>query len=280
MDEALQGQPLPDAPEAPEALDVPQTEVATPETEAQADPKPVDKAPKDPVQKRFDQITWQKHELERRLNAEVQARQEVERRAQELWQQQQEFIRQRTQPTLDQFNFDPAQYQKAVQEHNAQYLQQQRQVFEAQQARQQQAQARASYEQTVNTRIAEAGQKFADYDEVVTNNPALPDLTRVNPQLLQTILLHPEMPELTYYLGKNPTEAHRVANLQPQLALVELGKIVAKLPANTPKQPSKAPPPPSAVGSNASVTKKLEDITDDDEWFRVRAKQVAARRKR
>lgn len=269
-DESLIQGEAPAQPAEVEAVAVTQDESPTPpDTEAQAEPK------KDvpPVQKRIDQLTWRAHETERRLNAELMRRQEAEQRAQQLERQLQDLYRQATMPTLDQVNHDPDAYAKAVQAHNEKWLQQQREAQQAAEHAAREQYARAQFEQTLQARVAEGQQKYPDYEDVV-GNPSLPPLQSVNPALLAAIIEHEQMPDITYFLGKNPAEAHRIARLQPAKAILEVGKLAERLALKQPP-PSKAPPPPSQVsGGTATVRRSLDSVADLDEWMALRQKQV------
>lgn len=262
-----------DVPAAPE-----QTQEAPPpdQSEAQTEgEQPKQRADVPAVQKRIDQLTWKAHEAERRLNAEIMRRAEAEQQAQKLYEQQQELMRLATMPTMDQVGLDPDAYQRAVREHNERFLQQQRQAQYEAQSRQQQAAERMQFEQVLQQRIAEGVQKYPDYNEVVWN-PSLPPLQTVNPALLGAILGHENMPELTYYLGKNPAEAHRIAALPPARAILEVGKLAAKLPM--PSSKSNAPPPPAQVSGTTGTVKKDPSQMSYDEFVKWRRNSIAQRR--
>ena len=264
--------PEADVPAAPE-----QTQETPPpdQSEAQAEGEQPKKADIPPVQKRIDQLTWKAHEAERRLNAEIMRRAEAEQQASKLYEQQQELMRLATMPTMDQVGLDPDAYQRAVREHNERFLQQQRQAQYEAQSRQQQAAERMQFEQVLQQRIAEGVQKYPDYNEVV-GNPSLPPLQTVNPALLGAILGHENMPELTYYLGKNPAEAHRIAALPPARAILEVGKLAAKLPM--PSSKSNAPPPPAQVSGTTGTVKKDPSQMSYDEFVKWRRNSIAQRR--
>jgi hypothetical protein len=245
-----------------------------PDTEAQAEPQK--KADQPPVQKRIDQLTWKAHEAERRLNAELVRRAEAEQRAQQYEQQLQELMRRATMPTMDQVGLDPDAYAKAVQTHYENWNSYQQQQAQKAMEERRRAEEHARRQQTIATRVAEGQQKYTDWDEVV-NNPMLPPLPQVNPAVVEAILEHEQMPEITYFLGKNPAEAHRIAQMPPARAILEVGKIAAKLSLQ-PAQPSKAPPPPGQVsGGNATVQKDPSQMSYD-EFVAFRRKQIAARR--
>lgn len=255
----------------------PEVELPVEQTQPQAEVTPESEAPDakpkegNAFQKRIDQLTWQKHDTERRLNAEIMARQQIEAKARELEAAQQELYRRATTPRLDQYG-DVDQYQRAVEAHSQQYVEQQRrQVAEAMQ-NQQQVMAQQHFNQRVNAYVAEGSTKFADFAEVV-NDPSLPNLAAVNPAVLEAIL---EDPAIAYYLGKNKVDAHRVANLPPAKAIMEVGRIAAKLTAS-PQRSSSAPPPPSQVGGNQRASNAPSDRDSMEDWLAKRNAQVARR---
>lgn len=268
VEETGQLQPVEQSTQAPTEPSQPQTEI-TPESEAQTDPKP--KGDADPVQKRINQLTWQRHETERRLNAEIVARQQAEHRAREIEAQAQEWLRRANTPRFEQFQ-DPAQYEQAVQQHYAQHLEQQRKSAEEQQRAQQQMIAQAQFQQRINAYIEEGTQKYPDFNEVVSN-PALPPLGQVNPAVLQAIL---DQPDLAYFLGKNPGEAHRIAALPPHKAILEVGKVAERLVRSS-RPTSQAPAPPPTVGGKQRVSEGASDSDSIEDW--VRKREADLRRK-
>lgn len=240
---------------------------SSPESEAQAEPTPkAEKPAVDPVQKRINQLTWEKHERDRRLNAEAFARQAAEQRAAQLEWQMQEVQRRMTAPTLEQFNFDPQAYQRAVDQHTAQHLEQQRRAMESQVQARQQAQAQEQFNAALNARVAAAEQKYPDFAEVVMGNPSLPPLQSVNPVLFNAIVDHDQFSDIAYYLGKNEGEAHRIAAMPPLKAVIEVGKIAAKLSA-APRQTSQAPAPPAQVSGRSAGTSKDPAHMTRDEYY-------------
>ena len=66
------------------------------------------------------------------------------------------------------------------------------------------------YNQFTQSRVAETTQKYPDFSEKV-NNPQLPDLTRVNPAVLQALVASPNFADIAYHLASNPQEAWRIA---------------------------------------------------------------------
>lgn len=106
--------------------------------------------------------------------------------------------------------------------------------------------------------LMEAGsEKYDDFEEVVTS-----DNIRITPVMRDAIFELDDQEiqaELTYYLGKNPKEAQRIAKLSPMRQIAEVGKLEAKLTStSTPtKRPSSAPDPIKPVGGAVTKTNKL-----------------------
>jgi hypothetical protein len=99
----------------------------------------------------------------------------------------------------------------------------------------------------------------------------------MNPPLFAAILKHPRSVEISYYLGKNPGEAYRLAGLDPLSSLTELGTLVGKLPNQERRQASTAPAPPAEVGGNERSAPKDPSRMSDREFAEWRRKQIQAR---
>lgn len=106
--------------------------------------------------------------------------------------------------------------------------------------------AREAYE----ARVQSVAAKYPDYSQV-TQNPNL----AITPAMAETILDSDYGPDIAYHLGKNPTEAARIASLNPVSQARELGKLEALVSA--PKPAAKpAPAPVKTVGSQGSGSAK------------------------
>lgn len=101
-----------------------------------------------------------------------------------------------------------------------------------------------------------AREKYADFDEVAYN-PALP----ITDAMAETIQQADNGTDLAYYLGKNPSEAARIAKLSPFLQAKELGRLEAKLPASVPaKKVSAAPEPFTPVNGKGGGTPVMDSL--------------------
>jgi len=130
-------------------------------------------------------------------------------------------------------------------------------------------------QEAYRSRVEKAKEKHPDYSEVAES----PDV-QVSIVMASAIAHAEEGPEIAYFLGKNPAEAERISKLVPQLQLVELGKISAKLstPAEKPKPISAAPAPgkPTKPSSEASLSPEEESM----EAYASRRKKELAERNR
>ena len=125
------------------------------------------------------------------------------------------------------------------------------QMVEQQRNQQQQQELLATY----HDKEEEARGRYEDFEQVAYN-PKL-SITTVMAQAIQA---SDNGPDVAYFLGTNPKEAARIANLQPFLQAKEIGRLEAKL-ASEPvtKRTSNAPAPISPVnprngGSNSFDT--------------------------
>lgn len=79
------------------------------------------------------------------------------------------------------------------------------------------------------------------------------------------------------HLGDNPDEAARILNLSPTQQAREIGRLEARLSTQpaTPPAVSKAPPPPSHVGSRNASSTAPSDKDDMSTWMAKRNAQLA-----
>lgn len=92
-------------------------------------------------------------------------------------------------------------------------------------------------------REEEAMDRYVDFKQVAYN-PQIP-ITQV---MAETIRESGIGPDIAYYLGSNPQEAHRISGLPPHLQAKEIGKLELRLETNPPaKKTSTAPAPISPI---------------------------------
>ncbi len=211
--------------------------------EQQPAPETVQEAPQEeatgvesgtPPQTQDDPIETHRKGLETAVVAERRKRQEAEQRAQALEAKIAEFAKTQ-QPQTQDGPPDPNQYQDNPQEYwrlLARY--EAREELKAEKARQEQdAQARKQQEQIATFQNAaqkavDAGKaEFSDFDAVV-NSGLAPFMT---PVMQQALVFTQNGHKVAYYLGKNPGEAARIAQMDPPQMLMELGELRAKVAA-------------------------------------------------
>ncbi len=100
-----------------------------------------------------------------------------------------------------------------------------------------------------STLEAEARDKWADYD-AVTRNPTLPMTTEMVDLIAESEL----GPDVAYHLGKNPTEARRLAGMSGPALAREIGRLEARLtaPKATPKIPAAPIKPVTGLSAGGS----------------------------
>lgn len=91
-----------------------------------------------------------------------------------------------------------------------------------------------------------ARERFADYD-AITRNPSIP----ITPAMAEIIRDSDVGPDLAYHLGRNVTEAARIAALPANRQAVELGRLEARITAPKPL-PARAPAPVQPVSGIAA----------------------------
>lgn len=230
-----------------------QSSESQPEESGQAAPE---KARPDPVQSRINELTFQRHEADRRANETILALQQQSLQMQEMQRRLEEFDALRQMPDPSQYN-SPEDYARA---HYAQQQQRQqaereqfaqRQQYEMQQlnAQREQMQRSAYVGAQREVLIAEGATKYPDFVKAV-NNPQLPDITQAHPVVLQTFFGSEKKAEIAYFLAKNPAEAHKLAAMNPVQQIAEIGRIEAKLSRATAN--TSTPEPLSAVPGQAT----------------------------
>lgn len=91
--------------------------------------------------------------------------------------------------------------------------------------------------ETFEQRESVARDKYPDYD-AFARSPTV----AITPDMAEVIQSSELGPEIAYHLGKNPTDARRIASLPAKLQAAEIGKLEVRLSA--PQATRKAPPPP------------------------------------
>ncbi|MFZ1109470.1 MAG: hypothetical protein WAN43_14155 [Rhodomicrobium sp.] len=122
----------------------------------------------------------------------------------------------------------------------------------------QEAAARAAQEAWAEATAA-FREKAPDFDAVAHN----PDLA-ITPVMANVIRESSRGAEIAYYLGKNPAEAARIAQLSPVSQAAAIARLEARI-EDPQTSISKAPPPVGALsGRSGSGGKRLEDMSFEE----------------
>lgn len=112
-------------------------------------------------------------------------------------------------------------------------------------------------------------EKHDDFDDVAFG------YFPVTPAMSEAILESDLGPDIMYYLGNNPKEASRIAQLGPFAAAREIGRLEVKLPELT--QASAAPAPITPVKPKSAASEAPSESDDMKTWIAKRRKQVRSR---
>lgn len=257
--------PVPDTtPATPAAPETPATETKTedagqpeaaPETpDEKSDPK------KNSAQERINRITADKHAAQREAQS---AKQEAADLRKQLAQYQQQARELDPQDAVGQQALNT---RFAV---KAERLEQ----IEAR-ATQADGQAAGARQAQFETKIEAARERMPDLDTVLSTFSTLP----VSEVAADLIADSEKAAEITYYLGKNPQEAHRIARLAPHQQGAEIARIEAKVAPAPARKASAAPPPVKTnIGGGSTPQSKTQDDWSGDDWSKW-AKGLGKRR--
>lgn len=141
---------------------------------------------------------------------------------------------------LDPLSFKTdAEYQAALIEQTVNRTQSEFAKTQAQSAVEQQA---AAEQEIWGERVADLKESVPDFEAV-----AYSDKVIYSKHGLEMVRRLAEGPRVAYYLGKNPQEAQRIAQLAPLETAFELGRLEAKLTSGQPRRVSNAPAPVQTV---------------------------------
>lgn len=233
----------------------PQTEESTPQTDEQSG-----------VQKRINQLTWEKHEAQRRADAAEAKLKEKERPAEPK-------PTGLKAPVPSDFDTDE-EYSAALESYTVETHRTLTQQAQTDAEQRQQAQERATKKDAYQARVAEYAAEHEGFVEAVSSTQ-IP----ISESVEQVLFESERGPELTHWLAENAAEAIRINNLPPILAAKELGRIEASLDAVAPKKVSDAPPPDTELSGADTAPEGLSDDLDIDEWMKRRRAQLKERGK-
>lgn len=241
------------APEATAGTD--EAEILDDGDESAADTEAEPKKPARGVQKRLDELTRRIHE-ERREKDRLLALLE---RGSPAQQQQHRPPQAQSGPPREEDFASYEQFEEARIAHAVE--------MRLQTARELESQERVA--RSFEERVTKVRDRLPDYDLYVGD----PNLT-ITPLMAAVIRESEVGPEVAYYLGKNRSEAQRIADLPPHRQAAELGRLEAKLSAPPPPSNKPIPPaPPQTVSGLAAGLSKAPEEMNMDEYKAWRAAQ-------
>jgi hypothetical protein len=215
------------------------------------------------LEKRFSEITKQREEARLEAQRERQARLDLEQRLAALEQQKQpqQAVNVDEEPQPSQFS-DAFEYAKALAEYSTEKALAERDRQQAM-AREQEAQQKIiqSWAQKVQAAKAE----MPDFDDMVASSDVV-----VNNAVRDAILESDVGPKILYHLAENTDLAKKIASLNPNAALREIGKLEARFEAKpetaqtAPVVRSKAPAPIQPIRGGQG--KPDVPLSTDGQW--------------
>lgn len=219
------------------SLDTPEIEQleATPES-APEDTETKPEVKEDGFQRRINKVTADKYIEKRRAD-------EAERKLEEY--KANAPVVQGAAPKLEDFDFDQDKFTEALISYQVgQALSNQAATQKDDASKTSAQEARVAF----NDRIVTLGK--ADFDEVANNVPILPN------GVAAALVNAENGAELIYHLGTHLDLADKLANMNPNQAMMELGRISANMSAPTQIKPSAAPDPIEPLNSGGSISKE------------------------
>ena len=254
----------------PEAIAEDITEEESAPSEEAAESETEEKPKKGGVQKRIDELTRQRYEAEARAE-------QAEREAAELRQAQTKNGHNANRPTLEQYDYDQDAYEAAMVSWAEDGLKRQNEAAtQAEKARAEQLE-QIKRNAEINRKMTEGVTKYPDFIEVVSS-PDLPSLQEINNTAFEAVINSDKMAEISYYLGKNPSEVYEFQNMPPISVMRRVIELESKL-GTTRKETTNAPPPPKSMNGNADAgiepsPKKRAEMSMD-EWLAWRNQQTS-----
>jgi hypothetical protein len=135
-------------------------------------------------------------------------------------------------------------------------------------AEEQAARDRAQAAKQWTDRLNDARTRYNDFDAVALSDAPIS-------QTVHNVIVGSEQgPDLAYYLGQHPEEREAINKLNPVQTAIALGKIAAKLEAQTTDttetKVSKAPPPIKPLNARATTQRPNPESMTNDEYRRWR----------
>lgn len=150
-----------------------------------------------------------------------------------------------------------------------QALAEQRIAEGTQRAQEAQQAAQAAMTRAWEEKTADAREKYKDFDYVVYRQPQDGGPT-ITPLMLETIAVADQPGELAYYLGKNPSEAHRIAQMSPGQQAREIIALEQRIAQPHPRSQTQTPPPVETVSGRTGVAKRSLESMSYEQFKKAR----------
>lgn len=232
-----------------EALDAQIAEAANP-VELESAPEPeIEKVEpevkEDGFQKRINKVTADKYAEKRRAD-------DLQRKIDEMETARPAAVKGDA-PKLEDFDYDESAFNAAVIDHKV------NEAVNRQVATQNESAKNASAQEAQNAfneRIVEFGKD--DFNEVASSVPQLPT------GVAEALVSSDNGAELIYHLGTHLDQADKLANMTPNQAIMELGRISANLSAQPNIKTSAAPDPITPISSGGSLSKDIGEMSMEE----------------
>lgn len=235
-----------DGDQRPEGEEAPSSEAeAAAEAPSESEAKPERAKTPEWLQRRFDEMTRQRHEEARRAEA-------AERRAAELEARLERASRGEAEPHPE----PPVQPKPALSDADLD-------------ARAAAIVAKRAFDQACNNVVEQGAKQYPDFNDALSTFRAFGGL---DPAMAQAAIDAGNAHMVLYHLGTNPEEYERILGMSERQQAIALARLSDKLSAPPPPKPvSRAPAPIAPLGTNGG----RQEITDPDklsvaEWMRRR----------
>lgn len=228
--------------------------------------KPTGKKPG--VHQRIDELTREKYEARREADELRKKLEQMEKGAKPATPEAPAPKQPDAKPTLEQFDFDVAKHEAALEKWVRQTAERE---FEAKREKETREAETKRLSDAFTTRLQAFEKANPGAWEAATKAPI-----NVTPPMMEVIATSDHGPEIGVYLANNLEEAERISKLTPIGQAAALGRIEASLsaPRQPEKQPSRAPAPPTTLGSPAPAKKEWAAMSTEEHIREWRAKQA------
>lgn len=214
---------------------------------------------KDGSQKRIDELTWHRRNLEREVEY---LRSQVRNQAQPAPEPKQATTS--APKKLADFNYDEEAYQAYLEDV----------VAEKAAAKLRDSQTRDQNTKAAKERLAKFKELESKFKVDIDDYEDVAHYARIDDHVADLVMDMEEGPRIAYHLGKHPELASRLNSMDAKLAAVELGRIDARLAIEREQAKarpvSKAPPPPPKIDATEPAIEKDPTQMSDKEFAKWR----------